>query len=141
MNFKEITDLVFQGCDLPNTASMADEYAYHILTCINYEYKNKLISRENATRKKERLISEYEELKQKEETLETVLAYQAGNIGTSEQIRIRINHAVNKGEMSKELFLEAVKCIGLMCGTLSQYKTCEKLLKEVEYEEQETMPI
>ncbi len=135
MKFEDIKKIVASNKDLSLDATLTDQYAYETLKALNLQYKNKLITKDNATRSKNKLIKRYEEQKKLDENRQENWNRQVENINKSAEIRVKLNKACKNGEISKELFLEAIQCIGLMCGDTMHYESCKKQLEGVDYEE------
>lgn len=138
MDFETISKLVFHGIDLPDDATLTDHYCYTSLRSLNYQYRNKIICKDQATKQKILLIRQYEDQKKMDETRKERLEQQLDCIRKSELLRMKLNKAAVNQEMTKALFLEAVECIGLMCGNMSQYDAIKQQLEGVNYEEQES---
>lgn len=135
MNFEDIKNLVAGNKELPLDATLTDQYAYHVLRSLNLQYKSKIITKDNATKAKNQLIKRYREQKKLDENRQENWKRQVENINKSAEIRVKLNKACKNGEISKELFLEAIQCISLMCGDTMHYESCMKQLEGVEYEE------
>ncbi len=135
MNFEDIKNLVAGNKDLLLDATLTDQYAYEVLKSLNFQYKNKLITKDMATKSKNKLIKRYEEQKKLDENRQENWKRQVENINKSAEIRVKLNKACKNGEISKQLFLEAIQCISLMCGDTMHYESCKKQLEGVEYEE------
>lgn len=135
MDFDEIKSLVACDKDLPTDATLTDQYAYEVLKSLNMQYKNKAISKDRATKSKKELIRRYTDQKKLDENKRENWDKQVKNINRSEEIRVRLNKACKEGIITKELFLDAIECISLMCGDTLHFKSCQKQLEGVEYEE------
>lgn len=141
MNFEEISEAVVQKKELPEDADLFDMYCFHVLTAIWAQFRSKYITKETATRRKEKLIMEYQGLKDKRRQVQEVFDKQIQCIGQSERLRVELNQASMRGDMSKGLWLKAIECIGAMCGCYAAYESCKEYLKDTEYEEQEKLKI
>lgn len=141
MDFDEITRLVVNNRDLPEKSTLTDRYAYHTLQALMFRFRKGNISKEYAAKEKQELIRKYEKQKREDEWREKQMSRQLGNIRLSEQLRIQLNLASREGQMSKQLWLDAVERIGRMCGCLSGWESCKKYLEGVEYEEQEHLSL
>ncbi|MCI7302958.1 MAG: hypothetical protein MR704_14690 [Clostridia bacterium] len=141
MNFEEITEAVVRKEELPEDADLYDLYCFHVLTAIWAQFHSKYITKETATRRKEKLIMEYQNLKDKKRMSEEVFNKQIDCINRSERLRVELNRASQRGDMSKELWLKAVECIGAMCGSYAELKSCKEYLANIEYEEQQELKV
>lgn len=131
MNFDEIKELVLSGDYLPDDATMAEQQAYHTLKCLNFEFKHQLISKERASKAKNKLIRDFEEQKRLENYREEYWKNTIANINTTEQLRIELIAASKSGELSKSLWLKAVECIYRLCGDKGMWHACETALENV----------
>lgn len=134
MDFNLITKLVAQRQELPEDADLIDQYAFHTLEIIYAQFKANYISQETATRRKEKLMREYEKQKEQQIFLRNTFDRQVKYINETEQLRVKLNKASEKCELTVELWLDAIKCIGALCGCYSAYESCKQYVEN--YEEQ-----
>lgn len=138
MTFDEIKSLVANDIDLSENATLAEQYGYHVLKCLNFQYVNQMISKEKATKYKLKLIHDYEKYRQWEEVRKERFQRESDNIRQTEQLRIKLNKASKEQNLSKELWLDTIDCIGRLCGSTVEIESCRKYLEGVEYHEETT---
>lgn len=141
MEFKEIVKYANHSIDPPEDCSVADLCAYHCMKALIYQYNTKRMSKEYATEQKQKCMRLYERAKRDEDSVQRIFKKQTENINRTIALRIKLNKASQNHEMSKQLWLEAIECIGHLCGSMSELNSATKHLRGIEYEEQETFQV
>ncbi|MFV0518419.1 MAG: hypothetical protein ACK5MV_13580 [Aminipila sp.] len=135
MNFENIENLVASDKELPKDSTLTDQYAYETLKSLNFQYKSKLITREKASKSKKLLIRRYEEQKKLDKNRRDNWEKELKNIQLSGETRVKLNKACKDGIVTVGIFLEAIKCISLMCGDTMHYESCKKQLEVFDNDE------
>lgn len=139
MEFNEIVKYAYKSVDPPEDCSLPDLCAYHCMRSLLYQYNARRISQEYASEQKNKLRRLHDRATQEEESVRRSMQTQIENINRTVELRVKLNKASRDHDMSKTLWLEAIECIGRLCGSTSELKSCTKYLEGVAYEEQETL--
>lgn len=118
MTFKEISEKAFKKQEIDKVGNIAEKYAYLQLKELYLDYKNELISKEEAEKKKKRIELEYNEYQKKIHEYYEVFK-------TQNDIRIKYETYLNEIEKAKnqdDLLEKSLKLIELIIQDESFFK-------------------
>lgn len=118
MTFKEISEKAFKKQEIDKVCNIAEKYAYLQLKELYLDYKNELISKEEAEKKKKRIELEYNEYQKKIHEYYEVFK-------TQNDIRIKYETYLNEIEKTKnqdDLLEKSLKLIELIIQDKSFFK-------------------
>ena len=118
MTFKEISAKAFKKQEIDKVCNIAEKYAYLQLKELYLDYKNELISKEEAEKKKKRIELEYNEYQKKIHEYYEVFK-------TQNDIRIKYETYLNEIEKTKnqdDLLEKSLKLIELIIQDESFFK-------------------